>query len=396
MAAFLDKSVVSLRALVRRGTWVCGALLGALSLGLAAPPALAQQLSFAKEITDDQFTYKYEFADANRQTWRIRLRLPRAEVEASIRDIPSLDALSAQIRADGQAFQDQRNARYLEAQQGLFDDYEQDLIALAAFVNDRLPGTINYVVTREGESIRVGREGSGVYLRRQKQDIDDAIAHFDEQYALLTENYHRQLAVVQEEYGQFDVREALDDRADNIMASHYLIRDDRLGFVRLNYAAIAGEYAERLDVLSNIFLRASSDRREQLAFALRFFQSIPYDELLTRDREGIAGFVSPYALIDLNKGDCDTKTTAMAAVLGAMWPDVTTVMVLIPEHAFLGLAIPPREGDAAITVGGTTYVLVEPVGPGLFPIGHISPRSSQAIDSDAVESLVLMNQGSDL
>nr|MCH9733160.1 transglutaminase domain-containing protein [Actinomycetes bacterium] len=129
-----------------------------------------------------------------------------------------------------------------------------------------------------------------------------------------------------------------------------------------------------------------------LEFALRFFQAIPYNTLENRDREGIAGFVSPYALIDQNEGDCDTKTTAIASVLVEMWPDVDVIMLLIPEHALLGISLPARADDATIGWNNKTFVLLEPVGPGLFPVGRIGERSEKAINNNEVESVIQISR----
>ena len=110
-------------------------------------------------------------------------------------------------------------------------------------------------------------------------------------------------------------------------------------------------------------------KREAINYALHFLQSIPYSRLKSRDGKGLLGFVAPLTLLDLNRGDCDTKSTALAALLRNLFPTLKMKMVLVPGHAFLAIDLPARRGDDTLVVDGHRYVVVEPTGPSLAPVG---------------------------
>ena len=55
------------------------------------------------------------------------------------------------------------------------------------------------------------------------------------------------------------------------------------------------------------------------------------------------------------------------------------VLVFVDQHAFIGIAIPPSGDEITITENGITYVLAEPTGPALLPLGELAPSSAQAI-----------------
>ena len=55
------------------------------------------------------------------------------------------------------------------------------------------------------------------------------------------------------------------------------------------------------------------------------------------------------------------------------------VLVLLPDHALLGIALTPRKGERTIKADGKTYVLIEPTGPALYEVGEIAPTSEFAV-----------------
>ena len=138
-----------------------------------------------------------------------------------------------------------------------------------------------------------------------------------------------------------------------------------------DYSSLVGLYASELAslhaALAQPNLRAHTER------TLGFVQSIPYES-----RRSIS-FRRPLALLAANAGDCDSKAVLFLALLRRAYANLPLTIVDIPEHVFVGVGISPQPGEQAIEVEGTTYVLMEPVGPGMTPIGELSSRSMQAL-----------------
>ena len=138
-----------------------------------------------------------------------------------------------------------------------------------------------------------------------------------------------------------------------------------------DYSALVELYASELASLHAAL--AQPNLRAHTARALGFVQSIPYES-----RRSIS-FRRPLALLAANAGDCDSKAVLFLALMRRASPNLPLTIVDIPEHVFVGVGISPQPGEQAIEVEGTTYVLMEPVGPGMTPIGELSPRSLQAL-----------------
>ena len=122
---------------------------------------------------------------------------------------------------------------------------------------------------------------------------------------------------------------------------------------------------------------AGASERERLALALAFVQSIPYDTETAARREN--GYVVPPMMLVQNKGACDSKSVTLASLLATLLPGRAMAVILVPEHAFLGVALTPLPGERTLYAEGRTYVLMEPVGPAQTPVGEISERSGRAL-----------------
>ncbi|MCC7273335.1 MAG: hypothetical protein IT561_11765, partial [Alphaproteobacteria bacterium] len=129
-----------------------------------------------------------------------------------------------------------------------------------------------------------------------------------------------------------------------------------------------------------------TDERERIALALAFVQSIPYAVPQGRSQ---GGFVMPAAFFDINRGDCDVKSAALAAILLTLLPDRSVAMVLPPEHALLAVDIPSAGDEAKIVVDGRSYVLLEPTGPALWPIGRVAEETGRKMAGTTSEVIVL-------
>lgn len=128
-------------------------------------------------------------------------------------------------------------------------------------------------------------------------------------------------------------------------------------------------------------LARQSDAREYMNFLLSWVQSIPYDAMDNRVSSNGAGFAPPIYLLNSNKGDCDSKSVLSAAVIRSFLPQVPMALILLRDHALLGVAISQRPDDKTLMIEGVPYVLLEPTGPALLPFGDIAESSLQKLQS---------------
>jgi hypothetical protein len=121
--------------------------------------------------------------------------------------------------------------------------------------------------------------------------------------------------------------------------------------------------------------------RDALTRVLAFIQAIPYDPL--EDRAKDPGLLPPLVMLAENRGDCDTKSVAFAALAHLLFPKVPSALVLVPEHALLALGLKPEPGDRVVQLQGRDWVLTEPVGPDTPPVGQIGEDSPAGVDRTA-------------
>jgi len=110
--------------------------------------------------------------------------------------------------------------------------------------------------------------------------------------------------------------------------------------------------------------------RDRIALALGFFQEVPYAVLEDKQRRG-GDFLPGPALLAQNRGDCDSKAVALAAVLKNFTRFRKIVVVTMPGHAILAVDLPAQEGDWTVRSGGRQYVALEVAGPVMAPIGKV-------------------------
>lgn len=119
-----------------------------------------------------------------------------------------------------------------------------------------------------------------------------------------------------------------------------------------------------------------SDERARIALALGFFQEIPYTNLEDKHRQG-GDFLPGPALLAQNRGDCDSKAVALAAVLRTFTRTRKLAVVTMPGHAILAVEMPAEPGETTIRQGGRQYVALEPAGPLMAPIGKVSATTAK-------------------
>lgn len=122
-----------------------------------------------------------------------------------------------------------------------------------------------------------------------------------------------------------------------------------------------------------------NNEREFINFALNWLQAIPYDTLEDRISSNGSGFAAPRELLLFNKGDCDSKSTLFLALLKAYNPNIGAKMILLPQHALVGINLRPTKTDAIISQNNEIYVLAEPTGPAMHKLGTIDPSSQLSI-----------------
>ncbi|MDP4536101.1 hypothetical protein Q3O60_07875 [Alkalimonas collagenimarina] len=114
--------------------------------------------------------------------------------------------------------------------------------------------------------------------------------------------------------------------------------------------------------------------RELSQFLLDWIQRIPYQRLDDRSASGGEGFSPPLRVIQQHQGDCDSKAVLMAALLKLLLPDVRLAIVYLPNHAVLAIGMQPSDADVQLELEGQSYVLADPTGPALQPVGQVSSR----------------------
>lgn len=152
--------------------------------------------------------------------------------------------------------------------------------------------------------------------------------------------------------------------------------------VKVNHVDITDNSVADFKSLKNIILDKVSIQniRKVTNYVLGFVQSIPYSTLESRINASGAGFNPPAKLIWENQGDCDSKMTLTATLLRALMPRIEMAMIYIDKHAFIGIAIPKNPGEVSIEHEGIEYLLAEPTGPALYPLGKLDPDSELAIN----------------
>jgi hypothetical protein len=135
----------------------------------------------------------------------------------------------------------------------------------------------------------------------------------------------------------------------------------------------ASRYASALSPVVAALGGPTADPRDFSEHALGFVQSIPYERrALVRDR-----FRRPLSVLGRNRGDCDSKSTLYLGLLRSAYPDLPLAMVYIPDHAFVALGLTPERGDHKLRSEGSIWVIAEPTGPAMFPIGEAGGRSQR-------------------
>lgn len=153
--------------------------------------------------------------------------------------------------------------------------------------------------------------------------------------------------------------------------------EDANGLIRPAHARLAGAYAARVAPVAEALARPLESDEAFAARALAFVQAIPYE----RRSEAGDTYRRPLAVIDGDRGDCDSKAVLFLALVRAHSPAVSTAMLYIPGHLYVGLDV-AGEG-ARVDIGGRSYLVAEPAGPGALPLGRLDDRHAGVPIADA-------------
>ncbi len=198
---------------------------------------------------------------------------------------------------------------------------------------------------------------------------------------------------------QMDLQKVLDDLQqrtkiiqDQYLESQYYIKDTTGKFIMPDHTRIAADYITPMRPVARAILVETRDRSATglINAALNFLQAIPYDTLQDRQTSNGSGFATPYGLLALNRGDCDTKSVALIAMVKSLFPNLPAVIVYTRNHAFVGFQIPASRGDRILTIEKRVFVLTEPAGPGYLPAGRIGHESSSDLDKNYFSYVMML------
>ncbi|UYN93636.1 MAG: hypothetical protein KIT25_16455 [Enhydrobacter sp.] len=170
-------------------------------------------------------------------------------------------------------------------------------------------------------------------------------------------------------------------RAQQAYLSRHLRR--RVGDRRIvvDFAAAVAALQESLRPVARALGRTSGIADNDAArvdLALTFFQQIPYAALDDAKRRG-GDFLPGPALLAQNRGDCDSKAVALAAVLRSYTSGRRLAVVTMPGHAVLGVEMPASVGQATVRAQGRQYVALEVAGPAVLPAGKLAAQSAKQL-----------------
>ena len=297
------------------------------------------------------------------------------------------------------------------------DDVKTALRELVDAENKKLAGKVTLILGLRGDNIQLklrvqdaqyNEQGSQIF-----QNVQNKMNGLIEQQNLAARLSTQHFKIITDfvEVGLKQLKKSAELQMDQFQNSYRQLRNQALAQYRLKLV----QYEKGQDVLRVDYQRvvqealpamrgvmkanidampANSGLRDHVQNSLNFVQTIPYDALNERDLEGLSGFLLPVSMIAQNRGDCDTKSVALLAMLAHIIPvkqGVPMIMILIPGHAFIGVQIAKQDGDQTYRYQNNDYVLLEVAGPALLPVGQLGPMSAKALRSRQVTEIIPIN-----
>ncbi len=226
------------------------------------------------------------------------------------------------------------------------------------------------IVALTKEAKKIDPKVARVKITPKRESIDIQVTGSDE--AKVEEILSKLKAIQQQEY-------------DKYLRDHYFTRFTTLfnqKAVKPDHVRYVAESVKPLIAASQAFyekVASKSDSRAYFSLILSWLQSIPYDTLEDRVVSNGSGYAPPVSVLMQNLGDCDSKAVLASSMVRAFLPSTKMIMVFLPNHALLGIALTPIEDDKTIEHEGNTYVLYDPTGPALIPFGQVSEDTERYI-----------------
>jgi len=100
--------------------------------------------------------------------------------------------------------------------------------------------------------------------------------------------------------------------------------------------------------------------------------------LVEKNGRHTVGIYPPVRVMLAGKGDCDTKTALLGAIL-LNYKGIKTVGISVPGHYLMAVRRVPMRGELFIKYHGLEYVLVEPAGPAWLPVGTVGENTENML-----------------
>ena len=335
----------------------------------------AKQLDFGKHTSSNSIHYRYAFVlpSGKRQTLSFRLNRLRSEESRTLFTKQRKQNLINRTRQETQELFDRLQSRYLEQARDEFDRYINEQAS-------QLPVGIRIQNQNKGEHIRASSDGSIIERARAKRLIDQFLKAMNLKWQGLNQQY---LDAFEVEVTRLTQQHYISSYRDHYYVVSFSDPADTSFKLRVDFAQVARIQSSYLKPVANAIAAKTRglSRREVLNYVAHFIQSIPYDTLNSRDAHHETGFVAPLTLFDLNRGDCDTKSTALAAIMHNLYPDLAIKIVLIPNHAFVAVDLKYDNTGTVIFEEDKQFSIIEAAGPSLTPVGQAYESSLQTMQS---------------
>jgi hypothetical protein len=164
-----------------------------------------------------------------------------------------------------------------------------------------------------------------------------------------------------------DLRKDVVARGASIEAAVYRERGFRLEGrdLSIDYPALVQWSAPALDACAKALRWAGAgyDERQYLGMFVAFVQEIRYEvpPAVLNGRQTLGLWV-PTEVVANDHGDCDSKAVTFCALWRAF--AAPTIVILLPRHVLVGVAMAPGPGQQFVRLGNRYYVLCEVAGPG--------------------------------
>ena len=353
----------------------------AVVLAVCTVASQAEQLDFFRDLKDSTWQYTIAFRDSQRREHTTYFQLRQRDIAEARTILKKPESLYKTIQKFGEDNRQQLEVRLGHYADDLWEDVIQRTRRYAGTLMLALPsGSRIHVTTGTGGQYKFTSDlvrdyrfwKYDEYNRIMQQSLENLQLFFQMQIA-----EHRRAVEIYRSDLQLELQNSVEAASTQLMSQGLIVKND-YNHLKIDYREAVRRSLWHLSDLSYSLDSIGSDR-DRVDKVMGFFQSIPYEAILDKRHANSAlGFRMPAVTIDQNLGDCDSKAIGVAAVLKNLMPHRRLLLVLVPGHAFLAMQLTPRASDDRIHYAGSQWVLLEPVGPGLFRVGTIG-RSSRAL-----------------